>query len=89
MLSTVVRATVRRSSARVSLGRFYSEGATGATRPGGEKSSDSFNKREKAQEDFYVREHEKEKLAKLREALQKQREHLASLEKSLDDFEKK
>ncbi|MCJ1401903.1 hypothetical protein MMC11_005120 [Xylographa trunciseda] len=37
------------------------EGATGGTRAGGEAQGDSFSKREKANEDYYVRQKEKEK----------------------------
>ncbi|KAK9463402.1 ATPase [Lipomyces oligophaga] len=85
-------------SARVSARRFITpiavrcyapEGATGSVRSGGEKSSDSFNKREKANEDFFVRQVEAEKLKALREALKKQREHLDAIETHLDEIEKK
>ncbi|KAL4808950.1 hypothetical protein BDV18DRAFT_157888 [Aspergillus unguis] len=37
------------------------EGDTGATRPGGAKSSDSFHAREKAQEGLYIHQKEQEK----------------------------
>ncbi|MCJ1436838.1 hypothetical protein MMC27_006220 [Xylographa pallens] len=37
------------------------EGSTGGTRAGGEAQGDSFTKREKANEDFYIRQQEKEK----------------------------
>ncbi|KAH3685528.1 hypothetical protein WICPIJ_003498 [Wickerhamomyces pijperi] len=74
--------TIRRALSRsVNFVRMYSEGATGATRPAG--SSDAFTKREKAQEDLYVKQHEKEQLAALRESLKKQKEQLDALEKKM------
>ncbi|KAK9368114.1 mitochondrial ATPase inhibitor, IATP-domain-containing protein [Lipomyces kononenkoae] len=89
MLSSVTRVAVRNSGARLPSIRFYSEGATGAPRSGGEKQSDTFTKREKAQEDLYVRQVEAQKLKALREALKKQREHLDDIEAHLDALEKK
>ncbi|KAK9478259.1 mitochondrial ATPase inhibitor, IATP-domain-containing protein [Lipomyces japonicus] len=90
MLTSIARLTVRRAaSVRVSAIRAYSEGSTGSPRAGGERSGDSFTKREKAQEDLYVRQLEKEKLKALRDSLQKQREHLDELEAHLNDLEKK
>ncbi|KAK9373555.1 mitochondrial ATPase inhibitor, IATP-domain-containing protein [Lipomyces chichibuensis] len=89
MLSSVTRVALRSSSSRLTSIRFYSEGATGAPRSGGEKSGDSFTKREKAQEDLYVRQVEAQKLKALREALKKQREHLDDIEAHLDELEKK
>ncbi|VVT51474.1 uncharacterized protein SAPINGB_P003108 [Magnusiomyces paraingens] len=79
------RAISRRSvQSSISAVRFYTEGATGAPRAAG--SSDSFNKREKAVEDLYVRQLEKEKLAALRASLKKQKESLAEVEKHLDQI---
>ncbi|KAK9237748.1 mitochondrial ATPase inhibitor, IATP-domain-containing protein [Lipomyces kononenkoae] len=89
MLSSVTRVAVRNSGARLASIRFYSEGATGAPRPGGEKQGDTFTKREKAQEDLYVRQLEAQKLKALRDALKKQREHLDDIEAHLDELEKK
>ncbi|ODV74981.1 uncharacterized protein CYBJADRAFT_166752 [Cyberlindnera jadinii NRRL Y-1542] len=66
--------------------RFYTAGATGATRQDG--STDAFNKREKAQEDLYIRQHEKEQLEALKESLKKQKESLDELEKKIDDLTK-
>lgn len=40
-------------------------------------------KREKAQEDLYIRQHEKEQLEALRESLKKQKEQLDTLEKKM------
>ncbi|CDO54170.1 hypothetical protein DV451_003784 [Geotrichum candidum] len=76
----VSRATTR------SFVRFYTEGATGAPRPAG--SADSFNKREKAQEDLYVRQLEKERIAALRKSLKEQRDHLDKIEDQIDQLSK-
>lgn len=51
--------------------------------------SDSFNKREKAAEDLYVHEHEKEKLRKLREKIEKTAKEIEQLEKELKEAKSK
>ncbi|KAK9380664.1 mitochondrial ATPase inhibitor, IATP-domain-containing protein [Kockiozyma suomiensis] len=90
MISSVTRIAARRAScARVFARAYSAEGATGSVRPGGEKSSDSFQKREAASENLYVRQVEAEKLKALRDALKKQREHLDTIESHLDELEKK
>ncbi|ODV90561.1 hypothetical protein CANCADRAFT_2291 [Tortispora caseinolytica NRRL Y-17796] len=61
---------------------FYAAGDTGAPR----SSGDSFTKREKAQEDMYVREKEKEKLDKLKQALAKHRKELDEISKQIDQL---
>ena len=66
--------------------RDSSEGSVGATRTDG--SSDAFTKREKAQEDFYVKQHEKEQLAQLREQLKQQQKQIENLEEKLDNITK-
>ncbi|CDR38383.1 CYFA0S02e01024g1_1 [Cyberlindnera fabianii] len=43
----------------------------------------SMQKREKAQEDYYVKKHEKEQLAALRESLKKSKEQLSELEQKM------
>ncbi|RPA80620.1 hypothetical protein BJ508DRAFT_307258 [Ascobolus immersus RN42] len=53
---------------------------------GGSGSGDSFSKREKAQEEMYVRQAEREKLQALRAKLQKQREHLDELDKHIEEY---
>lgn len=53
------------------------EGDTGATRYGGQQSSDAFTRREKAAEDMYIKEREKEIVLLLREKIAKQQEQLA------------
>ncbi|AOW02383.1 YALI0C05621p [Yarrowia lipolytica CLIB122] len=80
MLTRITTATVTRVP-RVAA-RFYSEGSTGSYR--GEGSGDSFTKREKAQEDLYVKQQEKEKLDALRKQLNKLKQDTADLEKHLD-----
>ncbi|KAG5361060.1 ATPase inhibitor [Yarrowia sp. B02] len=80
MLSRISTATVTRVP-RVAA-RFYSEGSAGSFR--GEGQGDSFTKREKAQEDYYVKQQEKEKLEALREQLAKLKQDTADLEKHLD-----
>ncbi|CAH2446467.1 F1F0-ATP synthase inhibitor [Komagataella phaffii CBS 7435] len=69
------------------IARFYSEGSTGAPRSDG--SGDAFTKREKAQEDFYIKKHQAEQLAKLREQLKNQKEHLQNLEKEINNIKEK
>lgn len=66
--------------------RFYSEGSVGATRNDG--STDAFTKREKAQEDFYIKQHEKEQLAQLKEQLKQQQKKIDNLEEKLDNLTK-
>lgn len=57
--------------------RRMAEGDTGATRSGGAAQSDAFSKREKANEDYYVREEEKKKLEALRKKIADQEAQLA------------
>jgi len=70
------------------MSRGYTEGATGGIRSGGDAAGDSFSRREKASEDLYIRQREKERLAKLREKLAIQRKHLDDLEDTIKDLEK-
>ncbi|VEU23852.1 DEKNAAE104970 [Brettanomyces naardenensis] len=70
----------KRSSLRVMAVRFNSnEGATGSVRPNG--SSDNFTKRERAQEDFYIKKQQAEEIAALKAQLAKQKKQLDRLEK--------
>lgn len=66
--------------------RFYAEGDLGAPRSSG---SDSFNKREKANEDYYVREHEKQKLQQLREEITRKEKELHELKQDAQDLHNK
>ncbi|THG98237.1 hypothetical protein EW026_g3919 [Hermanssonia centrifuga] len=69
MLARIAPASVRRlpRAAPVAV-RFYSE-------------QNSFNKKEKAHEDQFAREHEREQLKKLKEDLEKTKAKIAELEK--------
>merc|ERR1711939_338058 len=49
--------------------------------------SDSFKKREKGQEDAYVRDAEREKLKALKKSIEASKAHLAELEKSHGELE--
>jgi len=62
------------------------EGDTGAPRPGGVKADDQFTRREAAQETFYIREKEMEKLRALRVKLKEQRRHLDELDNHIDQL---
>ena len=53
------------------------EGATGSIRSGGERSADSFSRREKAAEDMYIREREKQIVILLKEKIAEQEAVLA------------
>ncbi|CCE61399.1 hypothetical protein TPHA_0A03220 [Tetrapisispora phaffii CBS 4417] len=66
--------------------RLYTEGATGA--PRSEGGGDSFTKREKANEDYFIRQHEKEQLAELRNQLQKQQKKLDQIESKIEQLSK-
>ncbi|CEL02741.1 hypothetical protein ASPCAL03905 [Aspergillus calidoustus] len=85
-LTTTSRAVLTRPFSAVAP--RMAAGDTGATRPGGIQTSDSFQKREAAQEGLYIYEKEKEKLAALRKKIEEQRSHLNDLEKNLDEFTK-
>lgn len=56
--------------------RRMAGGDTGATRSGGAAQGDAFTKREKANEDFYVRDQEKAKLEALKKKIQDQEKAL-------------
>ncbi|CDO95588.1 unnamed protein product [Kluyveromyces dobzhanskii CBS 2104] len=89
MLSRSTRSILTRASkAQPAAIRMYSssEGSVGSTRSDG--SSDAFTKREKAQEDLYVKQHEKEQLAQLREQLKQQQKKIDNLEEKLDNIRK-
>ncbi len=56
---------------------------------GGRTGGDAFGRREKASEDMYMRNQERERLNALRESVKKQREDLDKLEQSINEAEKK
>ncbi|KAF5026251.1 hypothetical protein F66182_1641 [Fusarium sp. NRRL 66182] len=61
--------------------RVMTEGATGAPRTTG--GGDAFQRREKASEDYAIRQREKEKLIELKKKLQEQQQHLERLSKHM------
>lgn len=81
----ISRSTITRSI-RINKGlmstRFYTEGSVGSQRPSG--SEDSFTKREKLNEDYYIKQHEKEQLKQLREQLKEQKEKLEHMENQIN-----
>ncbi|RAL63209.1 hypothetical protein DID88_004288 [Monilinia fructigena] len=58
-------------------------GDTGATRFGGQQ--DAFTKREKANEDYTIRQRENEKLLELKKKINEQRDHLKKLEDHISE----
>ncbi|KAK0389608.1 hypothetical protein NLU13_3183 [Sarocladium strictum] len=67
--------------------RVMADGATGAPpKTGG--AGDSWQRREKANEDYAIRQREKEKLLELKAKLQEQRQHLDRLAEHIDDMTK-
>lgn len=66
--------------------RRMAEGDAGAPRSGGAAQSDAFTKREKANEDFYVKEEEKKKLEALRKKIADQEAQLAKDRKEAEDI---
>lgn len=69
--------------------RRMAEGDAGAPRSGGAASSDSFTKREQANEDFYVKQQEREKLEALKKKIADSEEQLAKDRKQAEDMGKK
>ncbi|KAI5862093.1 mitochondrial ATPase inhibitor, IATP-domain-containing protein [Durotheca rogersii] len=70
--------------------RAMAEGDTGAPNRLGSLGgpSDAFHKREKANEDYAIRQREKEKLLELRKKLREQQEHLQKLSDHIDELTK-
>ena len=81
--------TVKQTLLVVGVVRSYtngaSEGSTGSHRGYG---GDSFTKKEKANEDYFIKQHEKEQLHKLKEQLQKHKAELKKIEEQLQHFKK-
>ncbi|KAK3116778.1 ATPase inhibitor [Teratosphaeriaceae sp. CCFEE 6253] len=69
--------------------RRMAEGDAGAPRSGGAAQGDAFTKREQASEDYYVREQEKEKLAKLKQKIADQEAQLAKDRQEVEGMAKK
>ncbi|KAM4054842.1 mitochondrial ATPase inhibitor [Hirsutella rhossiliensis] len=67
--------------------RAMGEGDTGAPpKMGGQ--GDAFQRREKASEDYAIRQREKEKLLELKKKLAEQQQHLDRLSKHIDEITK-
>ncbi|AET41339.1 uncharacterized protein Ecym_8043 [Eremothecium cymbalariae DBVPG len=67
--------------------RLYSdEGSTGS--PRGDLTNDAFVQREKAQEDYYIKQHEKDQLRRLREELSQHKQKINNLEEKINNFTK-
>jgi len=62
-------------------------GEVGAPRATGGQG-DAFQKREKASEDYAIKQREKEKLLELKKKLAEQHEHLKKLEEHIDEISK-
>lgn len=65
------------------------EGSSGSPRSGGAASGDAFTKREKANEDYYVKNQEREKLAAMKKRVADQEEQLAKDRAAVEDMQKK
>ncbi|USW56148.1 Putative mitochondrial ATPase inhibitor [Septoria linicola] len=61
-------------------------GDTGSARSGGAASGDAFTKREEANEAYYIKQHEKEKLEKLKQKIADGEAQLAKDRKEADDI---
>ncbi|TKA83724.1 hypothetical protein B0A55_00278 [Friedmanniomyces simplex] len=69
--------------------RRMAEGDAGAPRSGGSAQGDAFTKREQASEDYYVRQQEKDKLAKLKQKIADQEAQLAKDREEAEGLTKK
>ncbi|KAG5981383.1 hypothetical protein E4U55_003004 [Claviceps digitariae] len=90
MLRTTFTKTATFRSLRAAFSttpRAMAAGDTGAPpKTGGQ--GDAFQRRERANEDFTIREREKEKLQALKKQLQDQKQHLDRLSDHIKDIEK-
>ncbi|KAI1208721.1 mitochondrial ATPase inhibitor, IATP-domain-containing protein [Annulohypoxylon truncatum] len=69
--------------------RAMAAGDTGSpNKLGSLGANDAFQKREKANEDFAIRQREKQKLLELRQKLREQQEHLQRLTDHIDELTK-
>ncbi|OBT89139.1 hypothetical protein VE02_01678 [Pseudogymnoascus sp. 03VT05] len=83
---SIVKATRPATRAFATTARAMGAGDTGAVRPSGQ--TDAFQKREKAQEDYAIRQREKEKLLDLKKRLEKSQDHIKKLEQDIDEYTK-
>ena len=65
------------------------EGDTGAPRTGGAAQGDSFTKREQANEDYYVKQQERQKLEALKKKIADSEAQLAQDRKDVEEMTKK
>lgn len=81
--------TVKQTPKVMGIVRNYtvgtSEGSTGSHRGFG---GDSFTKKEKANEDVYIKQHEREQLRKFKKQLEKHKAELKNIEKQLHNIKK-
>lgn len=64
-------------------------GDTGAPRARGSLAEkDTFQRREAAQELMYIRQHEMEKIERLRAKMKESQKHMAELDKHLEEYSK-
>ncbi|KAL3230147.1 F(1)-ATPase inhibitor IF(1), mitochondrial [Nakaseomyces bracarensis] len=75
------RQIVRQSKCQLNALRLYSDGYMA--------SGDIFNQREKAKEDYFIRQHEKEQLQKLKEQLEHHRSKVKDLEEKINKISNK
>lgn len=66
--------------------RFYSDGPLGDAGPG--NPQDIFIKRERAKEDYYARQQEREQLAHVKEQLKEHKKKLENLENKINNLSK-
>ncbi|EJS44339.1 stf1p [Saccharomyces arboricola H-6] len=66
--------------------RLYSDGPMGGSSSGG--SQDIFIKRERAKEDYYARQQEREQLAHVKEQLREHKKKLETLENKINSLSK-
>ncbi|KAL5346996.1 ATPase inhibitor [Pseudogymnoascus australis] len=83
---SIVKATRPATRAFATTARAMGAGDTGSVRQTG--STDAFQKREKAQEDYAIRQREKEKLLDLKKRLAASHDHIKKLEEDIDEFTK-
>lgn len=62
------------------------DGSVGSSR--GSNNEDSFTKREKANEDIYIKQHEREQLLHLKEQIERHKNELKELENKIDKISK-
>ncbi|KAF3768945.1 hypothetical protein M406DRAFT_337263 [Cryphonectria parasitica EP155] len=86
-LTNLTRPAVSSSRAFSVSARVMAAGDTGAP-PKGLGQADAFQKREKANEDYAIRQREKEKLLELKKKLAEQQAHLKQLEAHINEITK-